>query len=56
MLWFLLGLVCLLLVIGFFVTGGSASVQFAMRGLVVLGAAAFVIVVLVVLYALVFSR
>lgn len=54
MIWFLIGLVCLLLVIGFFITGGTAPIQFAMRSLVVLGATAFVIVVLVVAYTLIF--
>jgi hypothetical protein len=39
---FLIGLFCLLLVIGFFVTGGQASLSFAVKSVVVLAALAFV--------------
>ena len=38
----LIGLFCLLLVIGFFATGGKASLSFAVMGMVALAALAFV--------------
>ncbi len=41
-LLFLIGLFCLLLVIGFFATGGEAPLHFAIMAMVVLAALAFV--------------
>jgi len=40
--FFFIGLFCLLLVIGFFVTAGKASLHFAIKALVVLVALVFV--------------
>jgi hypothetical protein len=49
---FLIGLFCLLLVIGFFATGGQSSLSFAVMGMVALGALAFVGFIGIVIYAI----
>jgi hypothetical protein len=49
---FLIGLFCFLLVVGFVVTGGKASLSFAIMSLVVLAALAFVGFVGFIIYAI----
>ena len=49
-------LVCFLLVVGFFVTNGQSPVGFAISSLVVLGALAFLGLLLMVLYVLITSH
>ncbi len=54
---FLIGLFCLLLVIGFFVAGGGQdSVSFAVKAMVALAALAFVGFIGVMAWALLFSH
>jgi hypothetical protein len=43
LIFLLVGLFCLLLVVGFFVTGGESPLAFALMSMVVLGAVAFLL-------------
>lgn len=52
MILFLIGLFCLLLVIGFFATGGQSSLSFAVMAMIALGALAFVGFIGMIIYAL----
>ncbi len=53
---FLIGLFCFLLVLGFFLTGGKAPLNFAVMGMVALAALAFVGFIGVVAWAIFFSH
>jgi hypothetical protein len=56
MIIFLIGLFCLLLVIGFFVTGGHSSLSFAVMSMIVLAALVFVGFVGLVVWGIFFSH
>ncbi len=56
MILFLIGLFCLLLVIGFFATGGEAPLHFAGMAMVVLAALAFVGFIGLMAYIIFFSH
>lgn len=56
MLLFIVGLFCLLLVVGYFVTGGEDSLSWAIKAIIFIGAIVFLVFIGFVVYTLLSLR